>query len=264
MNTNWLEANRKLWNKRTGIHVNSEFYNLNDFKKGTHALCKTELQELGNVKGKSLLHLQCHFGMDTLSWAMKGAKVTGIDFSDEAIAKAKELTAEMKMEAQFICCNVYDAPEHNLPKHDIVFTSYGTIGWLPDLYKWAEVIAGSLKTGGIFYMIDFHPVVWMLDNNFTFIKHSYFNKEVIKETENGTYAEENADINLENYGWNHSTSDLLNALINNGLRLEFYNEHDFSHYNCFANTVKINDKMWQIKGLEGKIPMMYSLKAVKS
>ncbi|HNR20748.1 MAG TPA: class I SAM-dependent methyltransferase [Bacteroidia bacterium] len=262
-NNQWLTANKELWNKRTGIHINSEFYNLNDFRKGNQVLCSTELTELGSVKDKVLLHLQCHFGMDTLSWAMQGAKVTGVDFSDEAIAKAKGLAAEMKMDAQFVCCNVYDVLEHKLPKHDIVFTSYGTIGWLPDLRKWAEIIAGSLKPGGIFYMIDFHPIVWMLDNKFTFIQYSYFNKEVIKETESGTYADENADINLESYGWNHSTSDLLNALISNGLRLEFFNEHDFSHYNCFANTVQIANDKWQIKGLEGKIPMMYSLQAVK-
>lgn len=263
MNANWLDANKQLWNKRTGIHIHSDFYNLAHFKKGNPVLCNTELQELGPVTGKSLLHLQCHFGMDTLSWAMQGAKVTGIDFSEEAINKAKELAAEMNTDTQFVCCNVYDVLEHNLPLHDIVFTSYGTIGWLPDLKKWAEVIAGSLKTGGVFYMIDFHPVMWMLDNNFTFIQYSYFNREVIKETESGTYADTNADVNLVSYGWNHSTGDLLNALISSGLSLEFYNEHDFSHYNCFANTIQIADDKWQIKGLEGKIPMMYSLKAVK-
>lgn len=260
---NWLQANKKLWNKRTGIHVQSSFYNLDDFKKGNQVLCATELNELGNVKDKTLLHLQCHFGMDTLSWAMQGAKVTGVDFSDEAIIKAKEIASEMRLEAQFICCNVYDVMEHNLSPQDIVFTSYGTIGWLPDLNQWAKVIACSLKKGGVFYMVDFHPVLWMFNNQFTEIEYSYFNKQTIIETESGTYADTDADVNLESYGWNHSTSDLLNALINQGLTIKFFNEHDFSSYNCFANTVQIAPDKWQIKGLEGKIPMMYSLMAIK-
>ena len=137
-------------------------------KQADDVLTPIELAEVGDVKGKNLLHLQCHFGMDSLNWARKGAKVTGVDLSDEAIGEAKKLNDELGMDAHFICCNVYDlhpdsskqfATQDKLKasSFDIVFTTYGVIGWLPDLNKWAEIIAYYLKPGGLFYLAEFHP-----------------------------------------------------------------------------------------------------------
>lgn len=259
----YFEANKELWNQRTVVHKDSSFYNLPGFKNGETVLTPIELKELGDVSGKTMLHLQCHFGMDSLDWARRGALVTGVDLSDNAIQEATQLNKELGLNARFVCCNVYDTSLHVKELFDIVFTSYGTIGWLPDLQPWANMIAERLKPGGVFYMADFHPVLWMFDDDFTHIQYSYENKEVIVTESEGTYTDRNADIKAKEYGWNHSISDLLNALIQAGLSINSFNEFLFSPYPCFRNTVEVEKGRWHIKGLEGKIPMMYSLKAVK-
>ena len=261
--SSYFDANKQLWNQRTAVHKDSSFYNLAGFKAGENVLTPIELNELGDVKGKTMLHLQCHFGMDSLNWARLGAVVTGVDLSDEAIKEAKQLNNDLGMNATFICCNVYDLKEHLNEKFDIVFTSYGTIGWLPDLNKWAEIISFYLKPGGIFYMADFHPVLWMFDDEFTHFQYSYENSEVIITESEGTYTDRDADITGKEYGWNHSISEILNALITNGLQIGHFNEFMYSPYACFRNTVEFEKGKWHIKGLEGKIPMVYSLKAVK-
>ena len=275
-NDQYFEANKHLWNQRTAVHKDSAFYDLKGFKAGANVLTQIELNEIGDVNGKSLLHLQCHFGMDTLSFSRMGAKCTGIDLSDEAIKLAREINDELKLDAKFICCNVCDLLTENqkLAKapplegfgeaaFDIVFTSYGTIGWLPDLDPWAKVIVERLKPGGFFYMAEFHPVVWMFDEEFTHIKYYYDNRELIITENEGTYTDRNADIKGKEYSWNHSISEVLNALINAGLKIEFFNEHMYSPYPCFRNVIETETGKWHIKGMEGKIPMVYSLRARK-
>lgn len=261
--TAYFEANKDGWNKRTQIHKDSTFYDLQGFKNGKSSLNKVEMEELGDVKGKSILHLQCHFGMDTLSLAKLGADVTGVDMSDKAIELAINLSRETGIAAKFVCCNVYDLPSHLQGRFDIVYTSYGVIGWLPDLDKWASIISHFLKPGGTFYMVEFHPVVWMMDENFEHIKYFYHNVETIHEKVTGTYADRYAAIEYEDYNWNHSLSEVMNALINQGIQIQFLNEFSYSFYNCFNNTVQGTDGYWRIKGLEDKIPMMYSVKGVK-
>lgn len=260
---NYFEANKQLWNQRTVVHKDSSFYNLEGFKKGETVLTPIELSELGDVNGKSLLHLQCHFGMDSLDWARKGAKVTGIDLSDTAIGEAKKLNNELGLNADFVCCNVLDTSAQVKEEFDIVFTSYGVIGWLPDLQPWAKVVAEKLKPGGLFYMAEFHPVVWMFDNDFTRIEYAYENREVIVTENEGTYTDRQADIKGKEYSWNHSISEVLNALIGAGLRLTMFNEYMYSPYPCFRNVTEFEKSKWHIQGLEGKIPMVYSLKAEK-
>lgn len=259
----YFEANKDLWNQRTAVHKDSAFYDLAGFKAGANILTPIELNEIGNVRGRSLLHLQCHFGMDTLSFSRMGAKCTGVDLSDDAIKLAKEINNELRFDAKFICCNVYDLKEHLNEKFDIVFTSYGVVGWLPDLDKWAAIISHFLKPGGTFYMAEFHPVVWMFDEEFTHIKYYYDNREVIITENEGTYTDRNADIKGKEYSWNHGISEVLNALINAGLKIEFFNEHMYSPYPCFRNVVETEKGKWHIKGMEGKIPMVYSLRARK-
>lgn len=261
--SSFFEANRQGWNQRTRVHTKSAFYDVAGFKQGKSSLNQPELNALGDVSGKTLLHLQCHFGQDTLSWARAGAIVTGIDFSEEAISTAKSLAAELQLPAQFICCNVYDTLQHIQPHFDIVFTSYGVIGWLPDLDQWAQVISDALQPGGTFYMIEFHPVVWMLDDNCERITYPYYNASVIVTEQQGTYTDRNAPIQFKEYSWNHSISEVLNALIRHGLVIQEFNEYMYSCYNCFNNMVQGPDGYWQIKGLEDKLPMMFSVKAVK-
>jgi SAM-dependent methyltransferase len=256
-------ANKQSWNKRTGIHKGSAFYDLDNFKKGRSSLNSIELEGMGDVSGKTLLHLQCHFGMDTMSWQRLGAQCTGIDISDEAIKLAKEIAAELDLPSRFICCNVYDTAQHVDEPFDIVFTSYGTIGWLPDLQAWAKMISDVLRPGGIFYIADFHPVLWMMDEKFEHIKYDYFNTGVIAEETSGTYTDRDAPIRSKEYSWNHPFSEIFSALIENGLRVTAFNEYSFSPYNCFNNLEQGIDGMWRIKGMDEKMPMMYSIKAIK-
>ena len=263
MYQSYFEENKKSWNKRTAVHKDSAFYDLDSFKKGKSSLNKIELEELGDVSGKSLLHLQCHFGMDTMSWARAGASCVGVDLSDEAINLAKEVNAELNLDAEFVCCNVYDLKQHLDKKFDIVFTSYGTIGWLPDLDAWAAIIAHFLKPGGTFYIADFHPALWMMDDHFEQVKYSYFNTEVITEEISGSYSDRNAPIKSIEHGWNHPFSEILNALLTHGLQITLFNEFSYSPYNCFNNLEQGADDMWRIKGMDEKLPMMYSIKAVK-
>ncbi|MEP6675979.1 MAG: methyltransferase domain-containing protein [Ferruginibacter sp.] len=262
---NYFEANRRSWNQRTSVHKDAAFYDLEGFKKGRSVLNEQiEVKELGDVRGKTLLHLQCHFGLDTLSWQRMGAICTGVDFSDTAIQLAREINEEMKLEAKFIQCNVYDLEKNCNEKFDIVFTSYGTIGWLPDLDKWAAVIAHFLKPGGIFYIADFHPVLWMMNEDFSAVKYHYLNEEMIVDEVEGSYSDRNAPIKATEYGWNHPFSEIINALIKHGLQIQQLNEFTFSPYGCFQHTEKGEDGMWRIKGMGDKFPMMYSIKATKA
>lgn len=263
----YIMTNQQTWNNKVAAHIASEFYNMEAFLAGKSTLNSIELDLLGKVEGKKILHLQCHFGQDTMTLSRMGAKATGVDFSDKAIESAREIAKSLALDTTFICSAVDDLPNHLDEKFDLVFTSYGTIGWFPDLDKWAKVIAHFLKPNGKFIMADFHPVVWMFDNDFKEVFYNYFNVAPIIEQESGTYADKNADLTNTTITWNHPTSEILNALLVNKLELNCYNEFDYSPYNCFNNTEEIasdgSGKKYRIKHLENKIPMVYSLSATK-
>jgi SAM-dependent methyltransferase len=256
---NYKDVNKQTWNNKVDIHVASDFYNVSDFLKGKNSVPQIDLDLLGDIKGKKILHLQCHFGQDTLSLERLGAKCTGVDLSDKAIEKAKQLNNELNLDAKFICCDVYETPNHIDEKFDIVYTSYGTIGWLPDLDKWAKVISHFLKPNGKLVFVEFHPVVWMFDDDFTKIEHHYHNEKPILEEYTGTYADQNADIKTDYISWNHSLSGVFQSLMNNGLQIEHFEEYDYSNYNCFNETIEFESNKFRIKHLENKIPMMFSL-----
>ena len=258
---NYLEINRQSWNNKTEIHLKSAFYDLDGFMKGKSSLNDIELDLLGDVQGKSILHLQCHFGQDSLSLSRLGAEVTGIDLSDKAIESAKLIAQQINSSATFICCNIYDLPKHLNQKFDIVFTSYGTIGWLPDLNEWAKIIAQFLKPKGKFVFVEFHPVVWMFDNDFKKVAYNYFNSGAIVETENGTYADKEADIKLDYVMWNHSLSEVINSLIYHGFNINSLDEFDYSPYNCFNHTIEIAPQKFRISHFDNKIPMIFSISA---
>jgi SAM-dependent methyltransferase len=261
----YLNNNLKLWNEITPIHNQSDFYDVDGFKNGRNTLKPIELEELGDVSGKSLLHLQCHFGMDTLSWARLGAKVTGVDFSDKAIFLARSLSKELKIQADFICSDIYQLPGVLSKKFDIVFTSYGVLCWLPDINWWAQIISRFLKQGGIFYIVESHPVINIFDNskNATELKviQSYFHKpEPIKWEPEGDYTDKNAKVSNPSYEWTHNLSDIINALINSGLKIEFLHEFSFSNMaKHFPFMEQDQDRLWRVPG--DKIPLTFSLKA---
>ncbi len=261
----YFDSNRQVWNERTRVHVQSKFYDVAAFKEGKLSLTPLELEEMQDeVTGKSLLHLQCHFGLDTLSWARLGAHATGIDLSDVAIAEAQKLNQELGLDARFVCANVYELPAHLQGQFDVVYTSFGVVGWLPDLDRWAAVIAHFLKPGGVFYLAEFHPVVWMFDDNFQYVQYAYHNTHQPIITQNqGTYTDRSAPIAGTEYSWNHGLAEVINALLSQGLQLEFLHEFPYSPYNCFNNTEQSPDGNWRIKNMADKIPMVYSLKARK-
>ncbi len=260
---NYKEINKTLWNNKTDVHINSEFYDNKTFIKGRNSLNSIEFELLGDIKGKSILHLQCHFGQDTISLNRLGATVTGIDLSDKAIERGKELANKTNSDVTFICCDIYDLPQHLDKKFDLVFTSYGTIGWLPDLDKWAKIVSRFLKPNGKFIFVEFHPVVWMFDDNFKIIEFNYFNDAPIVETEEGTYADQDAPIKNKSVSWNHSISEVVTSLLQNGLEINSMKEYDYSPYNCFNGIVEFEPQKFRIKHLENKIPMVYSLVANK-
>jgi SAM-dependent methyltransferase len=260
---NYIEINKALWNERTGIHVDSEFYNMEGFLEGETSLKEIELALVNDLPGKTLLHLQCHFGQDTLSLARIGAKVTGVDFSENAINTAVDLAQKLKIDSTFICCDIYDLPKHLDQQFDIIFTTYGTVGWLPDLGKWASLINKFLKPGGEFIFAEFHPVVWMFDNNIKYPQYFYFNKEAIVEMEKGSYTDAEAPIEMQSVGWNHSLDEVIGNLLGVGLTLHEFHEFDFSPYSFLHNSVEVAPGRYQIKGLEGKLPLVYSLRMSK-
>ncbi len=258
-----FEINRKTWNEKTPIHFESEFYDKHAFAKAKSSLNNYELEALGDVTGKSLLHLQCHFGQDSLSWAHRGATVTGVDISDVAIAKAQELSNELEIAATFIQCNVLDTSQYVKEQFDIVFTSYGVIGWLPDLKPWAQMISERLTSGGTFYLVEFHPIIWMYDytGKQPELKYHYNQSDAIYDEYPGTYADQNASMISKEYGWNHSLSDVIQSLIDAGLQLQLFAEHDGSPYDVFPDMELGDDGLYYLK--DGLFPVLFEVKCFK-
>ncbi len=263
MEEDYITINKKLWNERTVHHVKSDFYDVESFLKGKSVLNQIELDLLEDLNEKSVLHLQCHFGQDSLCLARMGAQVTGVDFSEVAIEKAKELNHQLNLHARFICSDIYELPDLLSEKFDIVYTSYGVIGWLPDMDRWANVIQHFLKPGGKLVFVEFHPVVWMFDNDFTKVSYSYFKDSAIIESESGTYADKTAPIVTQSISWNHSLSEVMQALLKSGLRINLFKEYNYSPYNCFSHTSEIEPGKFIIKHFGNLTPMVYSVIAEK-
>lgn len=259
-----FEINRNTWNTKVNIHAKSDFYDLDNFKKGKSSLNKYELEALGDISNKNLLHLQCHFGQDTLSFSRMGAKCTGVDISDEGIKLATQLNSELMLDANFVCCNVLDTSKYISEKFDIVFTSYGTIGWLPDLGPWAQMISERLNPGGFFYIVEFHPIAWMFDYTVwpPVMKYGYQQKEAIYEEYEGTYADKDSKMVSKEYGWNHSLGEVVTSLSEAGLHIEYLKEHDASPYDIFPGLLKNSEGMFE---LNSKLyPLIYELRAIKN
>ncbi|MDQ3021489.1 MAG: class I SAM-dependent methyltransferase [Bacteroidota bacterium] len=262
----YINTNKAHWNERVLIHKESGFYELENFRKGKNKLHSLEREELGDIKGKSILHLQCHFGMDTLSLEMLGADVTGVDFSEEGIKTAVELRDELGMNAEFILSDIYSLPSKLDKKFDIVFTSYGVLTWLPDLVEWGKVVSHFLKSDGFFYIAEIHPTSMLFHNstdlNKLEVNFPYFNKpEPLELEEEGTYAERDAKtINNKTYEWIYSLSNIFMALIDAGLKIEFFHEFAFTVWEQFPWMKKCEDGYYR---MEKEIPLLFSLKAAK-
>lgn len=264
----FLNANRQLWDDWTDLHEKSKFYDLPGFLAGDSRLDSVEL-ELGEVAGKSLLHLQCHFGMTTLSWTRRGAQVTGADFSEKAIALARRLSAETGLSANFVCANLYDLPAALTGEFDIVFTSHGVLSWLPDLSKWAQVVAHFLKRGGTFYIVEAHPFAYVFDDDETAtdlrVHYPYFHTATPGHSEvKGSYADRDANYRNVEYYWTHSMSDILNSLIEAGLRIDALREYSKLAWRMYPFMEMDDEGWWHLPARFPELPLMFSLRATKT
>ena len=221
-----FRVNRENWNERVPVHAGSESYDVEGFKSGRITLTEIERREIGSVSGRTLLHLQCHFGLDTMSWSRLGAKATGVDFSDAAIGLARSLNDELDLDVRFICSNVYDLPDVLEEQFDIVFTSYGVLGWLPDIARWAQVVSNHLKPGGVFYIVEFHPFADVFEPTEAgdmVPEYKYFHHDLFFEGGEPSYAGTRI-IETPTYEWQHSLGEIVCALIDAGLRIDFLHE----------------------------------------
>jgi len=266
----YFDANQKRWNELADLHFAGDFYAVKKFREGGVSITDLERKEVGDVKGKKLLHLQCHFGKDTLSWARLGAKATGVDFSSRAIILARQLNQEIQENVHFVHSNIYDLKMTDLSPNsfDIVYTSHGTIYWLNDLTKWAEIIAYYLKPGGFFYIADGHPTGCIFDDEEPKdlkIRYPYFHQKIpLKFEEEGSYADES--IHLENkteYGWVHDMGDIVNNLISAGLTIEFIHEYPFVSWKALPFLEERDDGWWYLPEKYPQLPLTVTIKARK-
>lgn len=258
----YLSLNREQWNARTKAHLTSEFYDVEGWLAGKDSLKAPELAILPkDFSGLRILHLQCHFGQDTLTFARHGAIVTGVDLSDAAITAARELAQKANLEARFINCDLYSLPDHlEEETFDIVFTSYGTITWLPDLDRWAGIVARYLKPGGQFVFAEFHNMAYLWNDERTAIKYPYFNPEPIVEEMTSSYTDGSDEVRGTEVNWDHTVSSVVTALLGAGLTLKGFQEYDYSPYKCFHDSVPAGEPgHWHLKQMPGLIPLVYTL-----
>jgi SAM-dependent methyltransferase len=259
----WFALNRAAWNARTPAHLASAFYDVAAFKAGACSLREIERAQVGDVAGRSLLHLQCHFGQDTLSWARLGARVTGLDLSDASIAAARALAAEVGVDARFVQGNVFDAPALLAAEtFDVVFTSYGALGWLPRLEPWARAVAACLRPGGVFHLVEFHPAVWMWDDAFERVAYAYDAPgEPIVTEQTGSYADRAAPVSFTDVGFNHGLGSVVSALLAEGLRVDALREYDWSPYDIFPDMEAFAPGRYRMRRFGAKLPLVYGLVA---
>jgi SAM-dependent methyltransferase len=253
------------------LHVASEFYDVERFRAGGSTLRPFELEEVGDVTGKRLLHLQCHFGLDTLSWARRGASVVGLDFSPPAVEAANRLASETGLDARFVEADVYDAVAVlEGERFDVVYTGLGAINWLPDLPRWSRVVAELLVPGGFLYLSEFHPFTWVFADERLEIEYDYFHVPEgvsLDDDEQGSYADLDAETEHNaTLEWAHSLADVVNAVLSSGLRLELLSEHDYTLFPRFSHLVEDRDALgvgvvYRQPEDRPRLPLMLSLRA---
>lgn len=261
----WLELNRRAWDERVPLHVDSAFYDTETFLAGRSSLRAFELDEVGAVDGKRLLHLQCHFGQDTLSWARLGASVTGLDFSEPAIEHARRLAEEAGIDANFVAANVYDAADAlDGQSFDILYTGLGALVWLPDIARWARVCADLVAPGGFVYLAEFHPIIDIFDDDRLDVVEPYFREEGRRWETPGSYAALDAQTqNNATWEWTHPIGEVVTALVEAGLQLEFLHEHPMTLWRRFPFLERRGDGSYHQPAGQPLLPMMYSLRARK-
>ncbi|MBI5267423.1 MAG: class I SAM-dependent methyltransferase [candidate division Zixibacteria bacterium] len=253
------EKNRAAWNEMVGIHYDHPDYRTKEFLEGHSKLMPIERSALGDVRGKTLLHLMCQFGLDTLSWAREGAIVTGVDISDESIRRAEQLAREAKLSAMFVRSDVLDLIGVIDGQFDIVFQSYGTYMWISDIQKWGKVVGHYLKPGGVFFIADTHPARPMFYDP----PISYFATSPDRATGVPDYCDRDYKIKNELVEWQHPLSEIINSLIDAGLTIEHLGEYNKMYYAEESDWVRGSDGYWTPPSGPTPYPLMFSLKARK-
>ena len=262
----WLRLNRMNWDERAAIHAASKFYGVGEFQARKSTLRSFEPGEVGDVSGRSLLHLQCHMGQDTLSWARLGADAVGLDFSEPAIRTARQLAEDVELvgQSRFVVSDVYDA-EAALQgdRFDIVYTGLGALVWLPDLTRWAKIVASLLNPGGFLYLVEFHPVSDMLGDDGRAVEQDYFDGGGSVVDYQHTYTDGPAMTNTRQVQWQHPLGEVLTALADAGLRLDFLHEHDITLFQRFP---VLENSGGEYRFPEGhpRVPLLYSLRATRA
>ena len=272
----YREANRARWDESVAVHAASEFYGVDRFLDGESTLLPLDLEEVGDVAGKSLLHLQCHFGLDTLSWARLGAEVVGVDFAPSAIETARAIAERAGLRAEFVESELYASPEvltDRLGTFDIVYVNLGALCWLPDVAGWARVCSVFLREGGTLYVRDVHPVTQTLDDEAPMgelrLRYPYFETaEPLRWSGDGDYTDPTATFEHQvSYEWNHGIGEIVTAVIGAGCDIDFLHEQDWTVYRALPWLVEAERGVWRLPDVEGKqdqrLPLMFSLRATK-
>lgn len=264
----FLALNRDLWDKRVRAHLAHGLYPSAAVEAGTYEIGSPEVDEVGDVGGKRVVHLQCNAGADTLYWARRGATVTGVDFSLEAITEARRLAAATGAPAEFVHADVYDAARLGLAPADVVYTSMGVLWWLPDLDRWAQVIVALLAPGGFFYIHEIHPFAMTFSerpgDGPLVVEHDYFGDggPMVYETD-GTYYEA-TDFSAEpgtECGWTHSMGKIVSSLAAAGLRIDFLHEHGATAFRMLPAMERGADGRWRLPRDRPRVPLTFSLRA---
>jgi 2-polyprenyl-3-methyl-5-hydroxy-6-metoxy-1,4-benzoquinol methylase len=260
----WRELNRANWDGRVPVHLASEFYDLEGFRAGASSLRPFEPAEAGDVTGKRLVHVQCHVGLDTLSWARRGALVTGLDFSEPAIEAARSLAASLAIDASFVAADVYDAVTAlGRQRFDVVYTGTGALVWLPDVPRWAGVVAALLAPGGFLYLVEGHPFAQILDDTQgTAIVRDYFDDQPQEEDYPCTYTDGPALDHTRSVQFQHPLGQIVTALAGAGLRIDFLHEHDFDAFQRFESLER-HGGQYRFPAGHPRAPMMFSLRATR-
>jgi SAM-dependent methyltransferase len=265
MTDDWLEVNRAMWDERVPIHVAGDFYDVPSFLAGRSTLRDFELAEMGEVDGCTLVHPQCHFGLDTLSWARRGARVTGLDFSPPAIEAARQIAAQAGIPAQFLQASVYDAAAAvGGRQFDVVYTGLGAIIWLPDIERWAHMMVSLLTPGGRFYLAEFHPFTSVFGHESFEFEQSYFDRGPHAYVEPGTYADLEAPTeHNRSIEWTWTIGDVATALSSAGLHIEFLHEYDYALFPRWPFLERDDEGRYRLPAHIPSIPLMFSLRATR-
>ena len=263
-------SNRQNWNERADIHAldSTGFYAIDAFLAGEDTLYPVETAEVGAISGLRVAHFQCHIGIDTLCLARRGADVTGIDFSPRAIAHAEALAKRAGIAARFVEGEVYDAPELIGRDFDLVFTTWGTITWLDDIRAWARAVAGTLKPGGRFYFADTHPGAALMEEKNGALCPTYDWRSAKDHPQRFeapvTYTGDATPlVTAHNFEWLRGLSDVIGALLEAGLRLDWLHEHETLPYKLFPMMVEAGERMYKLPAGLPRMPLAVSLQATR-